>query len=646
MRWIVVLSLWVVALNAHAISWSEQHPATHSSSSESTFIQGIKLALKQRNLDSLEQAFAVFTQDKLDKNRLAEGHAVLNQIIADKSLSDTLKILAYKNKAVLYGQIDLTKKRDAFESAISLIKRKKCLPQLLPPYQLEVAKTYLSQSRFLDATNTLNTIEFDRVKKPEIQVELMGVSGLLYMQMDDTAKALNQFNRALKIAKKHNDYFGLGTIHSSIGHLKYSVSEQFNEAIAHFRASIVAFNKADYPHYALGSQTDMGVVYAKIEDYKSAFYYLEKSYNEAKAIGSDYDQAICAKELGILYNKLKQPEKALNYCKEAKDLNWDYGSHTFRASCASCLASAYENLNDFESSVYFLKLNQAYSDSINNKTQVNSLAKFNAELEKQAFVAEQEKVNLEKDQTLRTRNLLIAFLSILSVLIIAVFLLVLRGVKNRKKREVVELKEKNQREFVKNLLQSLEGERKRVSMELHDSVGQMLVVAGRNASNKQFDKVEPMLQNALNEVRTISQGLHPYVLEKMGLQDAILNLIHTVDDSHELFIDSEVDLSQSRLTQDQEIHVYRIVQELISNSLKHADSPSLLIEIQSVEDHMKIVVTDRGKGFDATQLHEKKTMSLGMKTLHERVEIVGGTIDFDSKPNRGTTVTIEIPFNQ
>jgi signal transduction histidine kinase len=646
MKWIVFLSLCVVALNAHAVSSSKQQPSAQSTSSESTFIQEIKLALKQRNLDSLEQVFAGFTQDKLDKNHLAEGHAVFNQIIADKSFSDTLKILAYKNKAVLYGQIDLTKKRDAFKSAIRLIRAKKCLTQLLPPYQLEVAKTYLSQSRFLDATNTLNKIEFDRVKNPEIQVELMGVSGLLYMQMDDTVKALNQFNRALKIAKEHNDYFGLGTIHSSIGHLKYSVSKQFDEAIAHFRASIVAFNKADYPHYALGSQTDMGVVYAKIEDYKSAFYYLEKSYNEAKAIGSDYDQAICAKELGILYNKLNQPEKALNYCKEAKDLNWDYGSHTFRASCASCLASAYENLNDFESSVYFLKLNQAYSDSINNKTQVNSLAKFNAELEKQSFVAEQEKVNLEKDQTLRTRNLLITFLSILSVLIIAVFLLVLRGVKNRKKREVVELKEKNQREFVKNLLQSLEGERKRVSMELHDSVGQMLVVAGRNASNKQFDNVEPMLQNALNEVRSISQGLHPYVLEKMGLQDAILNLIHTVDDSHELFIESEVDLSQSKLTQDQEIHVYRIVQELISNSLKHADSPSLLIEVMSDEDHMKIVVSDRGKGFDVMKLQEKKTMSLGMKTLHERVEIVGGTIDFDSKPNRGTTVTIEIPFNQ
>lgn len=640
-KWYFLFFVVIFAYHAMANNVSEPKPKVERVS-KSALIKQVQILSKQQNLDSLERVFSVFVKEKIERNLLDEGHAVLNHIISDKASSDTLKILAYKHKAVLYGQIDLTKKREAFESAVEIIESKTCLYDLLPLYQMEVAKTYISQSRFLDATLSLNKIDFDAITDPEKKVELMGVTGLLYMKIDDNEKALNILNDALKIAEKNKDYFGLGTIHSSIGNLYSTNLKQFDKAKYHFRSSMIAFEKAGYPHYALGSQADLGFSYAKLENYDSAFYYLEISYDEAIKIGSTYDQAICAKELGILYNKLNQPKIALRYCDEAKELNWDYGGHNFRASCAACLAKAYESLNDFEAALKYLKLNQIYADSNSNKAQANALAKFNAELEKQVFVAEQEKLNLEKDQVLKTRNLWITFLGVLSILIVVIFLLILWVVKNRKKREVIELKERSQREYVKSLLQSLEDERKRVSMELHDSVGQILVVAGRNVSNQQFDHVGPMLQNALNEVRTISQGLHPYILEKMGLQDAILNLIDAVDNSHDVFIDSDVDLSQSGLNKEQEIHLYRIVQELISNCLKHAQSPSLQIEITSNASSIKIVVSDNGKGFDADEILTRKTMSLGMKTLHERVELLRGTIHFDSKPNHGTTVTINL----
>ena len=622
---------------------SDDKPKTKLDGSEKDFIANVQKTLTYHDLDSLDLLFSNFTREKIESNRLDEGHWLLNQIISDKSYSDTLKILAYKNKAVLYGQIDLTKKREAFESAIKIIETKGCLTDFLPLYQMDVAKTHISQSRYLVATETLNKIDFKSIINPEKQVELMGVTGQLYFIMEDTTKALNVFNEALEIARKNKDYFGLGTISSSIGNLKANVSKNSQAAIPYFRASEQWFQKAGYPHYALGSQVDMGICFSRLNAFDSAFYYLEKSYDQAKNMGSDYDLAICAMELGVIYNKLGQAQKALDLCLEAKALNWNYGSYNFLISCSSCLAKAYEAKNDFESALHYLKLNQAYSDSISNKSQANALAKFNAELEKQVFVAAQEKLNFEKDQVLKTRNLVITFLSVLSLFIVVIFLLILWVVKNRKKREVIELKEKNQREFVKSLLQSLEDERKRVSMELHDSVGQILVVAGRNVANKQFDQVEPMLQNALNEVRTISQGLHPYVLEKMGLQDAILNLIHAADNGHDIFIESDVDLTFSQLTKEQEIHVYRIVQELISNCLKHAQSPSLVVEIESNDAQIKIFLSDKGIGFNTTELNQKKNMSLGMKTLHERVELLKGEIHFDSKPNRGTTVTIAIP---
>lgn len=602
--------------------------------------------LKLKDIDSLEIIFSNFTTTKIEQNRLSEGHAILNKIISEKTFSDTLKILAYKNKAVLYGQIDLTKKRDAFISAIELINENHCLPHLLPIYQLEIAKTYLSQSNFLDATNTLNKLNIARIQNPEKKVEVLGVCGLLYAQMDDTIRAVNKLNEAISIASKNKDYFGLGTIHSSLANIYSTNYNQPKIAIKHFRISMNSFHKAGYHHYALGSQTDIGIMFSKLKMQDSALYYLQKSYDESIKIGSKYDQSICAKELGILYNKLGEPEKALKFCKEARDIIWNYTSDKFRYTCASCLSKAFEALNESDSSLYYYKIYHAYRDSTLNKDETKAIAKFNAELEKQVYVAEQEKANLEKDLVLKNRNLYIIFLSIFALLIIGIFLLILRGVKNKKKRELVEQQEKNQREFSKGLLQSLEDERKRVSMELHDSVGQLLVVAGRNVSNKQFEQVEPVLQNALNEVRTISQGLHPYVLEKMGLEDALLNLIHSVDNSHNIFIESEVNLSHNQWSKEQEIHIFRIVQELISNCLKHAQSPSLVVEIQSDSTQIRIFVSDKGKGFEMDEIKTKKAVSLGMKTLYERVEILNGTMNIDSKPKQGTSITILIPFKQ
>lgn len=643
MKWIVLFGLLAFSVKVLAGYPLEERPAPQSSASGKLFIKEVRLLLKQGNIDSLEEAFSGFSISKMEQNRLAEGHFVLNKIISDKMLSDTLKIFAYKYKAVLYGQIDLTSKRNAFVSAVRLIRKNGYLQVLLPAFQLEIAKTYLSQSRFSDATRVLNKLDLKVIKDPEKQVEVLGVSGLLYAQMGDTVKAFDQLNTAIKIAERYKDYFGLGTIHSAIGNTTVNVSHDYEKALVHFRSSMNAFQKAGYGHYALGSQTDIGTTYSRIHAHDSAFYYLLKSYDEAKRTGSVYDQSICAKEIGVLYNELDEPEKALGYCKEARNLIWNYASESFRSSCASCLANAYEALNEPDSALHYFKLYHAYRDSTLNKDETKAIAKFNAELEKRIFIAEQEKINLKKDQVLQTGNLIITFLSILSVLLVVLFVLIVRVIRNRKKNELIELKEKNQRDFLKKLLQSLEDERKRLSMELHDSVGQMLIVAGRNSANKQFDLVGPMLQDALNEVRTISQGLHPYILEKMGLHHAILNLIHTTDCSNDMFIESEIDLEGVQLGKDREIHVYRIVQELISNCLKHSQSPSMNIEIRAIDDCLLIHVGDKGIGFDPDLFHQRNKISLGWKTLHERVALLKGTMQIDSKPNNGTSVTIQIP---
>ena len=156
----------------------------------------------------MELVFSAFIKDQMARNRLKEGHAVLNQLIANVHSSDTIRILAYKNKAILYGQEDLSKKRKAFEDAIQLIEEKKIMKFLIPIYQVEISKTYLSQSNFSRATFYLNKVDIAKIRDPEKKVEILGVIGVLYAQMDDTLQAVKVLNEAIVLSKKNKDYFG------------------------------------------------------------------------------------------------------------------------------------------------------------------------------------------------------------------------------------------------------------------------------------------------------------------------------------------------------------------------------------------------------------------------------------------------------
>lgn len=210
--------------------------------STSFFIHKLDQALRLKNLDSLDAIFLSFVKNKLENNDLAQGHSLLNQIIADKTLSDTLKILAFKNKAILFGQIDYTKKRHAFESALKIIRETGILSDLIPIYNIEIAKTYLSQLNFLGATSTLKKINISSIQNLEKKVENLGICGVLYSQMRDTSQALSALNEAISIARQNNDYFGIGTINSTLGGIYSAQLKQRQTAIDYYRISMNAFH--------------------------------------------------------------------------------------------------------------------------------------------------------------------------------------------------------------------------------------------------------------------------------------------------------------------------------------------------------------------------------------------------------------------
>lgn len=212
-----------------------------------------------------------------------------------------------------------------------------------------------------------------------------------------------------------------------------------------------------------------------------------------------------------------------------------------------------------------------------------------------------------------------------------------------------------QQAFSRQLIESEERERQRIAAELHDSLGQSLLVVKNRAllgalaqqaseARKQFDEIGATVTQTLEEVRTIAYNLRPHHLEQLGLTTTIQAMIEKSAESSGIRMTSDLDDLDGLFSPDQEIIVYRIIQESVNNVIKHAGAREAHIVARSREDHVEITIRDDGRGFAqaGSTAGAVPGGGFGLKGLAERVQMLGGTHTIDSGPGRGTTVTVRI----
>lgn len=205
-------------------------------------------------------------------------------------------------------------------------------------------------------------------------------------------------------------------------------------------------------------------------------------------------------------------------------------------------------------------------------------------------------------------------------------------------------KKKVQEKFSQDLLQSQEEERTRIARELHDSVGQQLTLIKRKSQNLQQEEIAILTNNALDEVRSISRNLYPALLKELGLIESIEQLINEYDEQTDLFFSMDIDAVNSYFTEATSLHFYRMIQECLTNIVKHAKAKSVSVSVKKEPTKIVTTISDNGVGFDIN--HSKMKNSLGLKTIFERIKIMNGTISIDSKVNKGTHFLISIPVKK
>lgn len=223
----------------------------------------------------------------------------------------------------------------------------------------------------------------------------------------------------------------------------------------------------------------------------------------------------------------------------------------------------------------------------------------------------------------------------------------------KKQLELNRIKSEQQQEILRNTIMAQEKERRRIARDLHDEVGAMLSVVKLNLARIEKN-VEPgkpknlavetktYLNDTITQVRRISRALLPPSLEKLGLYYAIEELANWVNKSDELQVKTWKSGEQFRIAGKKELAVFRIVQEILNNAIKHSGAGIIKIMMRFTNKKFTVLITDDGKGFD---INEKMQIGLGLKNLESRTQILGARFKLKSAKGKGTTAILCLQTN-
>jgi signal transduction histidine kinase len=336
------------------------------------------------------------------------------------------------------------------------------------------------------------------------------------------------------------------------------------------------------------------------------------------------------------YNKALQISSAINF----HDLtNFIYGN----------LSKVHRKRGNLDSAIIYMELQQAMKDSIFDFQKTKEYAeikeKYESELKEEKIRSLNNKIELahQKDQ-----KRVYFFTAIIAGLGALLLLAAIVGIVIYNAQQKKLAKEKIDEERLRNkmIIEAEEKERTRIAKDLHDSLGQMLAALKMNLnslsgtnSNDQFKKTTQILDDTIVEMRSISHAMMPESLVKNGLAQALMDISNHVETNQ-----TKVNVSVENWkgwTSTGEYVLYRITQELLNNTLKHADAKNVHIELNQFDDEINLIYEDDGKGFDLSSVQSD---GIGLANMNNRISSINGHIEFDSKPGAGTTAIISIPL--
>ncbi|WP_118952834.1 tetratricopeptide repeat-containing sensor histidine kinase [Taibaiella helva] len=465
--------------------------------------------------------------------------------------------------------------------------------------------------------------------------------GTTWMQKGAYEKSLGYMQQAENIATRTRDTTVLADIYINKG-LAWTALNDSAKAMQYLRlARSVLLRQPQnrsikFVYYAMGNaQSDL----VKALPY----YHSALSYDSTSGFAAGMYQAI-----GSVYYRLGDYRKAIPYYQKAEQICEAKGLIVHRVANYAALSSIYAQLGQFEKAYHY----QAAYASLNDSLQDAANAKEVTQLELKYRTAEQEKALAQNKVLLYKLQRGIVLIAAGALLLLGIAAGIWRSVRNKQKLQAAQIRELQQQQRIEQLhakMQGEEEERSRIARELHDGVNVLLSATKMNYAalgkeykglpdSNTYGEIMQLLNHMGLELRTITYKLVPELLIQQSLPDAIETFCELIQKSNRLHIELQTFGSFTALKPEFCFAIYRIVQELVHNIVKHSGATQVLIALLYQDDLLQLTVEDNGNGFDA----ERTSNGLGLESIRSRVKDLGGQVSFNSRPGEGTSVELEV----
>ena len=602
-----------------------------------------------KNIDSI--AWAAKKAMNLQGPLLRKGEArksitVLDGVLARKNKIKDSFLLGglYLKKGGGYFVIDTQKAIENYTLAIENFSKEKDSIYIADAYLFR-GQAYSNVGAYVPATNDFNTAYtyYEKLKDYEYMLHAQQGNIIMYSQNGFYKKAIAEreklINKLLEL--KLNRYLPREYANQSLDYKKIGNKKMQLQSLLEAKRILLKGNHEDIDiEHFIEIYSKLVTFYAHDYNFVEAENYLNQLGKVKNQMGSDRMNKInYYNAFATYYFQTKEYDSAAFYAKKllknTKELN--HSEATMEAYLL--LSSILENSRDYKNSLYYKNAYLKINDSIRSSSATNALAYYQTlyetEKKEKELALKNANINL-----LKTKN---SNLKKTGIFITSVVILLFGFGYLYSNKKNLEAKRKLQEKFSHELLLSQEKERKRISSDLHDSVGQRLLIL----KNKLLAFKDPsslkMIEETIEEVRTISKNLYPFQLQELGITKAILQNISQIDENTNLFISSEIDNIDDILPKEKEVNLYRIVQESLNNIIKHAQAKAGKVTIKKTAEFIHITIKDNGVGFEfQKKIYEN---SMGLKTLLERTKYLNGQVLVFSKKGEGTQLDFKIPIS-
>jgi two-component system, NarL family, sensor kinase len=496
---------------------------------------------------------------------------------------------------------------------------------------------------------------YEELKMPQGVGQALNNAAAVYEHQNLLDDALATYQRAYDLHSRNNSKPEMGITLLNIGNIHFRRND-FENAKHRYTRALALIPDAMQPSSTAIGLNNLSEIHILQKDYDSARMYSQRALDLRKKIG-DYAGVVSSLNMmGRIHSKKREFAAAQEYLNAALDSARRKNILPEEGKIHLNLSELFRDKGDWKNSLESFVAYTAVKDSLLNQVGRDRIAELQIryETEKKEQQIALQNAELSEKQTQITLDIIIISGLVLTIALLAIIFALLR---NRQRRKLeIERKENEisvREAYIRASIESQENERKRFAQDLHDGMGQWMsslrVILGEindSSSDEEklvlLEKSDHILQEMNHEFRSIAFNLMPHTLIRMGLVAAIEEMVLRLNATTKVRFSAISFGFPERLSELEEITLYRVSQEWINNILKYANASQVTIQLTGHQDERILMIEDDGEGFNVKKLHESS--GNGWKNIHSRLSLIKASVDIDTTAGRrGTTFTVTAP---